>query len=189
MTNKFQAQVESANKLQLRELCKEARIPYGKLDNAGMRKALLDSARTIHDFATHGKHHCPHCETHLGNGVLHYADVLDTNPREAAKMVLEFECMACGGEFGEKLNHKRAKPAEAPKTKGIKIQKDREERNGIKRPSEGGKCAAVWSMLDRMQLESEEPITLKAAKTQGAAEGMNANNVAIEFYLWRKFTA
>ena len=30
---------------------------------------------------------------------------------------------------------------------GLKSERDREERNGVKRPSAGGLCAAVWAWL------------------------------------------
>ncbi len=58
----------------------------------------------------------------------------------------------------------------------------REERNGIKRPAPGGKCAEVWTFLD-----AHPGITVKEAKKKAADHGWNANNVSAEFYQWRKF--
>ncbi len=58
----------------------------------------------------------------------------------------------------------------------------RETRNGIKRPSPGGACAAVWDWLD-----SNPGVTVKEAKAAASQNGFNENNVACEFYQHRKF--
>ncbi len=56
----------------------------------------------------------------------------------------------------------------------------REERNGVKRPAAGGKCAAVWDYLDKHPKASPK-------EAQTALPKLNANNVSIETYSWRKF--
>lgn len=71
--------------------------------------------------------------------------------------------------------------ASAPKAKKEPAPKiEREQKNGIKRPSPGGACAAVWDWLDK-----NPKATAKDAKA--ALPDFNANNVACEFYQWRKF--
>lgn len=129
--------------------------------------------------------HCPCCGIHLSNGVAHYADMVDSaGTKEANKMKNEWTCLGCGGEWGAALNHVVV-PREAHKGgSGVKIEKNREQRNGIKRPSAGGKCRLVWDALDAM----ESP-TLKAIKAHAEAQGWNPNNATIEFYNWRKFNA
>ena len=62
-----------------------------------------------------GRGHCPHCGINLDNGYCDYASMLDTNKSEARKMVREFVCLACLGEYGPTLNHKAAKPVTAEK--------------------------------------------------------------------------
>lgn len=57
-----------------------------------------------------------------------------------------------------------------------------EQSNGAKRPKAGGVCAAVWAWLD-----VNPAATLKEAKAAAPANGWNPNNVACEFYQWRKF--
>ncbi|WP_373388045.1 hypothetical protein [Pseudomonas alcaligenes] len=59
---------------------------------------------------------------------------------------------------------------------------DRVEQNGVKRPKAGGLCAAVWAWLD-----AHPDATIKDAKAAAPENGWNANNVACEFYAWRKF--
>ena len=61
---------------------------------------------------------------------------------------------------------------------------EREERNGVKRPRAGGLCAAVWAWLD-----AHPTATIKDAKAAAPEHGWNENNVACEFYAWRKFSA
>lgn len=59
---------------------------------------------------------------------------------------------------------------------------ERVEQNGVKRPKEGGLCAAVWTWLD-----ANPTATIKDAKAAAPENGWNENNVACEFYAWRKF--
>lgn len=59
---------------------------------------------------------------------------------------------------------------------------ERVEQNGVKRPKDGGLCAAVWAWLD-----AHPDATIKDAKAAAPGNGWNENNVACEFYAWRKF--
>lgn len=78
------------------------------------------------------------------------------------------------------------KPA-APKTTGLTIEKDRPEQNGVKRPSAGGMCRAVWDACWSKQSESNEVPTAKWVKEKAVEMGWNPNNASIEYYQWRKF--
>lgn len=69
---------------------------------------------------------------------------------------------------------------------GRKIEKDREERNGVKRPSAGGMCRAVWDWCDAHVSDNTIP-TAKQVKEAATENGWNANNASIEYYNWRKF--
>jgi hypothetical protein len=133
--------------------------------------------------------HCPCCGIHLSNGCAHYADIVDSaGTKEANKMKNEWTCLGCGGEWGEALNHAPAAPRAASKGgSGVKIEKNREQRNGIKRPSAGGKCRLVWDALDI--LATQNLATLKDIKAVAEKSGWNPNNATIEFYNWRKFNA
>ena len=146
---------------------------------------------------------CPHCGTHHpSNGVLRPDDeamvrngAFSTSSNktlwETGEQHAEFACMGCGGEWGP-VRAPYVKPASKPDAHtgtGLKIEKVREERNGVKRPSIGGKCRAVWDALDQLQaeLEAGEVVTSKMVKDLATDEGWNANNASIEFYQWRKF--
>ena len=69
----------------------------------------------------------------------------------------------------------KPKKAAAPKV-------ERVEQNGVKRPKDGGLCAAVWAWLD-----AHPTATIKDAKAAATDHGWNANNASIEFYQWRRF--
>ena len=70
------------------------------------------------------------------------------------------------------------KPKKEPAPKVQRV-----EQNGVKRPKEGGLCAAVWAWLD-----AHPGATIKDAKAVAPENGWNENNVACEFYAWRKFS-
>jgi hypothetical protein len=63
----------------------------------------------------------------------------------------------------------------------------REERNGVKRPAAGGKCAAAWEAFDQMLAAGTNP-TAKAASEWAESVGANASNAMQELYIWRKWT-
>lgn len=88
--------------------------------------------------------------------------------------------------FGWKAMEAPAPAADAvvttskPKKAAPKVE--RIEQNGVKRPKDGGLCAAVWAWLD-----ANPTATIKDAKAAAPENGWNENNVACEFYAWRKF--
>jgi hypothetical protein len=159
-------------KSELRAACKAAGMTgYSKLSVGDMRAELQKAADTIYGFEAHGLAHCPHCDVHLSNGV-----------GDGEKTV--YGCLGCGEDFGPT----KSKQADRHSGTGLKIEKDRPERNGIKRPSVGGKCRAIWDFLDGVVAKGEQP-TAKLVRAQAETAGWNANNAVIEFYQWRKFNA
>jgi len=71
-------------------------------------------------------------------------------------------------------------------SKGYTIQKEREEKNGVKRPSEGTICGAVWSAFDAIVTQRGEVVSADIP-VLATANNWNKNNVSCEFYAWRKF--
>jgi len=130
---------------------------------------------------------CPSCGILLSNGLLHVDDCAantDKTYREQRDPEFakgEWQCMACGHNFGD-IPEFPAKPGT-----GLKIEKDRPEQNGVKRPSIGGKCRAIWDALDAYRAETGELPTSKTVKELAADEGWNPNNASIEYYQWRKY--
>lgn len=109
------------------------------------------------------------------------APVAEQKPNPLATMVQQMT------GANEKKEEERTAPAAAKRTSsGLKIEKDREEKNGVKRPSVGGMCRAVWDALDAAVAEGKTP-SAKDVKALAEANGWNVNNASIEFYQWRKF--
>ena len=128
------------------------------------------------NFINYGLINCPHCGINLDNGVTLF---------DPGFMQHEFLCLGCDTEFGEVVEVKAK--VEAPKTEGLKIEKDRPEQNGIKKPSIGGKCRAIWDECDKLLVANGKTPMPKELKTIAAEKGWNINNTIIELYQWRKF--
>lgn len=58
-----------------------------------------------------------------------------------------------------------------------------DERNGVRKPREGGVCRRVWDWLDANPAAGSKDL-----KAWATGEGLNANNASIELSRWRKYT-
>lgn len=200
----------SQGKQALRDLCRTFAIKYGKLDNAGMRNAL--AARIASELAafpssTATGEHSDDASAVNGNTCTGTDD-----PATAAQSDDDEELFpTVGGSTLSSLlgftgqvqpdpknvtlvvDGKRVEPgktdaekSEAGNTRhhasGYKIDPVRPERNGVKRPSTGTLCGAVWEYLD------ENPAsTAKEMVAIAADRNWNRTNVLCELYNWRKF--
>lgn len=148
-------------KVELRASCKEAGIKnYGKMNNDGMRAALVAHYAPQEEVRAEAEQQVEQVAPAIvgrNNG--------NVDPRHLDK------CPECGSE---------------ELYAGIKIEKDREERNGVKRPSIGGACRMVWDYLDSVVAAGDTP-TIKQVKATAEEYCWNVNNSSIEFYQWRKF--
>ena len=177
-----------------------AGVTYAKKANLETLQALFDALPPAnpetpsidYDTASYDEVHdsnCPHCGIHLSNGLLTMHDEVANKPGVTLHMEgmnQMYNCMGCGGDFGPTFDPYVA-PAPTATGTGLKIEKERPEQNGIKRPSIGGKCRAIWDALDAYREETGELPTSKVVKELAADEGWNPNNASIEFYQWRKF--
>lgn len=190
------------NKSELRAACKEAGIKgYGNMTNDQMRAAVAATqapavSEEDQSLITECGHvECPHCEAHLSNGfwdvdALVRDHIHNGSKAQAAKLNKEgtakFWCMACDAFFGEARTPLDLAPKAkaAPVSTGIKIEKVRDEQNGIKRPSAGGVCRAIW---DFCSAQPKVP-TLKEVKAEAAAQGWDLVTTSVQYYQWRKFS-
>lgn len=208
------------NKAALRTACKDARISYGGMSNDQMRAALqahhdaiaaeraadeaavADRASYLASLGEFGEGEsaetavCPHCGiNHFDNGVVSRDDEAANKPGVTLHqegMVAHWECMGCGGQWGDVVEPYVApkRTSSKPTGTGLKIEKDRVMRNGIKQPSIGGACRSVWDACAEMQaLNPDTPLTVKQVKEHAATMGWNVNNATIEFYRWKKWAA
>lgn len=174
-------------KIELRAACKEVGIRnYGKMDNAGMR-AALEAVAAAQDKAMKA----------LDAKVAAQADhpevvVSGHNPFDAL-MGKKVDLKAQNGHRVVDGRRQRASDAKAPqpeqtvgRSKGYRIQAEREERNGVKRPSEGTVCGAVWEQFDR-RYNSKGGLNSSHLAEIAEEHNWNRNNVNCEYYAWRKF--
>jgi len=109
-------------------------------------------------------------------------------PKKANLATLETmlaEATAPAGSTASKPLPVSTKPTQV--AVGLKIEKNRPEQNGIKRPSAGGRCRAVWDALDEYRENEGEIPDAQFVKMLAEENGWNPNNASIEFYQWRKF--
>lgn len=148
------------------------------LDLAGItyaKKANLETLQALYDAMPKGE------EVHPELAV-----AISTIPE--ANLVLDPAHTDANGMQAPDAPQAQEEPAPAPEAaSGLKIEKDRPEQNGIKRPSIGGKCRAIWDALDAYRAETGELPTSKTVKELAADEGWNPNNASIEYYQWRKY--
>ena len=163
-------------------------ISEEELSKQAGRPKPIDYATASYDEVADSN--CPGCGIHLSNGLLTPDDEVANKPGITLHMEgmnHAYECMGCGHQFGPESAPYVAPESSKPTGTGLKIEKDRVEQNGIKRPSIGGKCRAIWDALDAYRAETGELPTSKTVKELAADEGWNPNNASIEYYQWRKF--
>lgn len=165
-------------KTELRAACKEHGVKnYGKLTNDGMRAALVAAT-------------APKADAPITNGWARLAVGAKAAPAPKPANVTKVVDGKRVDPNAPKPKAERAPRADKPAApvvprvsrKGYTIQKEREERNGVKRPSEGTVCGNVWAEFDKNpEIKAGELATI------ADANGWNRTNVSCEFYAWRKF--
>lgn len=86
--------------------------------------------------------HCPHCGIHLDNGVGYHGQ--EVNGKTIEHDALEWECLACGEEFGPAIPAKVEKKAP---TRKIEVTNE----STAERP-----CKLVWHIADDMKAANPE---------------------------------
>lgn len=125
---------------------------------------------------------CPHCDksTRDGDNVTDYSEM---SPGSQNSTTQQFTCNDCAGEWGPVVDKPKKARAPSGSSNGLKIEKDREQRNGVTRPSAGGKCRGIWDMLDGIGTGA----TAKEARETGLPKGFDKTTIMVQFYRWRKF--
>ena len=191
-TTNTASKFDAMGKEELRAACREAGISYRKMNNDGMRAALVahyaQSEEAAEEVETEEAAEQP--TSTLSNM---FAAILNPHPIPASMQAAPSYIV----RDGKRVEATPAKAKGEPRTrsdkpaapavprvscKGYTIQKEREERNGVKRPSEGTVCGNVWAEFDKNP-------EIKASELADLADtnGWNRNNVSCEFYAWRKF--
>lgn len=179
MTVNTNPKFDTLGKEGLRAACREAGVQYGKLNNDGMRAALVAHYAPASAIPTTARRNVfaqvalgtsPPIPDNCGTGI-RVVDGKRVDPTETKKK-----------GTSEKPEKMPAPVMPRASRKGYKIQKNRIEQNGVRRPSEGTVCGSVWAEFDKSS-------GIKASDLQELADvnGWNRTNVSCEFYAWRKF--
>jgi hypothetical protein len=191
MNSKFDAM----GKMELRAACKASGIKYGKLDNAGMRAALvafeeernklIDSGKGVTDAAeTDTEEQAPMTGGFANIGLMLGGTPIAPPVIGKVTSVVDGKTVDPTAPKGKTATEKgeRTPPAPRISRKGYTIDKDRPMQNGVKRPSAGTVCGAVWAAFDANP-------AIKAGELAALADAnqWNRTNVSCEFYAWRKF--
>jgi hypothetical protein len=136
------------------------------------------------DFNNQG--HCPCCGVHLSNGVATYEDICDTSKSDAGKMVMEYTCLGCGGEWGPVIQRK-ARSTKPVKHNGNQIDKVRETRNGKTRPSRKTIGGQLWAAYDDLIASGVEVLTSEHARSVAELHNINVTSALCALSHWRKF--
>lgn len=127
---------------------------------------------------------CPHCQRSTRDGDSNrVTEFHEMSPGSQNSTTQLYTCNECAGEWGPVVDKPKKARAPSGSSNGLKIEKNRETRNGVTRPSAGGKCRSVWDMLDAIGVNA----TAKEARTKAAELGFDKTTTMVQFYRWRKF--
>jgi hypothetical protein len=167
MTIKFTSEfLGTQNKAQLRDLCRDNGISYNGLNVDGMRVALA----LVEDQPAQPE--APATEV--------TADTVVPQELRDAPAPVEAPVAVVPAVLPPVAP---AAPAKAPKER--KIQANRPERNGVKRPSEGTICAQIWAHCDKVLDETGAHIAAKDLRA--ALPALDDTTKTVQYYRWRKF--
>lgn len=200
-----QTTLASMSRAELESTAEDYDIDHTGVGDDALRSAILEaeagvdtSAEDARDLAVHltslpksGKDgFCPHCgkDTYDGNE-RRVTEFSELSPGSQRDTELQYTCNSCAGEWGPVVEKPKRERAPSGTSNGLKIEKDREERNGVKRPSIGGKCRGVWDMLDALAGDDLTllNVTAKDARAKAAELGYDKTTTMVQFYRWRKF--
>lgn len=169
MNSKFTVdQLASLNKGQLRTMCRDNHIGYTGMNNDGMRDALLTvpgDAEVVQEVLS----------TDIVAPELQTALV----PTEVAIVVVEPAREPRVLPTLAVTDMPVAKPA-----KERKIQANRPEQNGVKRPSDGTICAQIWAWCDEVHNAGDK---VTAKELRSALPALDDTTKTVQYYRWRKF--
>jgi hypothetical protein len=189
---KTETNFETMGKVELRAACKEHGVKYGKLDNAGMRLALIAATESAvqEETATVAETEVAATDVEPVRNVFGsmFAPVVIPTAKTPSRMVIDGKVHT--GALPPVQQHAKREAVIIPPAPvrpvlpkgGYKVEKVRETRNGKTRPSVGTICAALWDMFD-----TNPEIRAKNLFTLADANGWDRTTTHVQFYAWRKF--
>jgi len=160
--------------------------PESELEQLPQDNRVAPTPEYLETLGVEGvKGHCPHCHINLDNGYQTVDGIAEVNQAQANKMKRHFVCLGCNGEYGPTIVREARKPVVNPT--GVKIEKNREEKNGLKRPSAGTICHAIWASLDAHVATFKTTPTFKDLKVLQEQFGWQRNTAVTQYQRWKEF--
>ncbi len=166
MSNTVNLDFNSMGKAELRNACKAAGIAYGKLNNDGMRAALA---------AVYSEPVAPEVTVESAQ-----EDVKPELAQAPQEQVIETPQVAAGP-----VREVTVGTVVAPKS--LKIEKGRDESNGVRRPSTGSICRAIWDALDAHRAKHNATPSFENVRDLMKANSWSRNTAFTQFQRWKQF--
>lgn len=195
MSTKF----NNMNKDQLRAACRTAGIVYGKMNNTEMRVALnaialLNLDNTPEDVAKANAALPVLPASNVQEAVQEAIAEKSDKELDAVSALTPKEDLQPGEDVAPMVPLPESGPEVSPASvssnnasTGKKIQKDRPEQNGVRRPSEGTICAEIWQALDNARASSKTVPSFKDLKALQATHGWARNTAVTQYQRWKEF--
>lgn len=157
---------DEMNKAQLRAACKAAGIPYGKLNNDGMRAALKAlEAEAAND-----------AEVEVDD-----QEQIEEETSQPAPAAQTEEPSAPTGPRPKVVG-------EVVQSKSLKIEKGRPRANGVTKPSAGSICRAIWDALDAHRAANEGVVPeFEDVRNLMKTNNWQRNTAFTQFQRWKQF--
>lgn len=186
---------DNMGKEQLRAACKAAQVKgWGKMNNTQMREALTLQQTDFGIPADIKSTEAPLNESETLEQAEQEADLAQNPDAPEHQADAPVEQLPVEDSRKPVVTEEAPPPAPAPavksKSAGTKIQKDREERNGVKRPSAGTICAAIWDALDNLRIGGEGGSympTFKDLKKLQDQYSWQRNTAVTQYQRWKEF--
>lgn len=159
--------MDKMGKEELRAACKAAGIKgYGKWNNTQMREALAG--------------------TKLMSETAQARTNTKSQPKQAAQVAPAPVKEEIISNIGKVAPAVAVSAATGKPVRAVKVEANREERNGLVRPSAGGICRAMWDAVEQ-SIDAGKLITAKEFKVLAEKNDWNWNNASAEYYKARQF--
>ncbi len=189
------SQLAGFNKGQLRQACRAHGVNYAGMNNAGMVAALTSHA-VSEDAAAEVQQ-----DLAAGAAVAEAAVGVQPSTEQLNLAVQDGQVVAAELVQVPKVLPTIVAPplhptleapvtpvTPTPATAARKVQKDRAEANGVKRPSDGTICGNIWGYCDTVVAGGAFP-SAKDLRAHGASQApaWDATTCTVQYYRWRKF--
>lgn len=162
-SEKFSQLIADLNKEGLRAACKFNGVSYSKLNNDGMRDALLAHVAKVTPVA-----------------VVKAAPVAITKAQDVEQQV-------AAAEIVPPVTERETTMGVVVKPKSLKIEKGREKSNGVSRPSTGSICRGIWDQLDAARAKTKATPTFELLRDLMKQYGWSRNTAMTQFQRWKQF--